>query len=90
MGGYDGSKYLDLVEAFVPGPEDAPVGSTAAQGRWVRCASLSRAKHGGRRELRGVLYCAGGFCAPHYLSLSEASTRPRTAGGASRRSLRAA
>ena len=73
VGGYDGSKYLDLVEAFVPGPEDAPVGSTAAQGRWVRCASLSQGRStAGVASCGGVLYCAGGFCAPHYLSLSEA------------------
>ena len=73
VGGYDGSKYLDLVEAFVPGPEDAPVGSTAAQGRWERCASLSQGRStAGVASCGGVLYCAGGFCAPHYLSLSEA------------------
>ncbi len=73
VGGYDGSKYLDLVEAFVPGPEDAPPGSTAAQGRWERCAGLSSGRStAGVASCGGVLYCVGGFSSPNYLSLAEA------------------
>ena len=73
VGGYDGASYLDLVEAFSPGPEDAAPGSTAAQGRWERCASLSSGRStAGVAGCGGVLYCVGGFSSPNYLSLSEA------------------
>ena len=73
VGGYDGASYLDLVEAFVPGPEDAAPGSTAARGRWERCASLSSGRStAGIAGCGGVLYCVGGFSSPNYLSLSEA------------------
>ena len=74
VGGYGGS-VPDLVEAFVPGPEDAPVGSTAAQGRWVRCASLSQGRStAGVASCGGVLYCAGGFRAA--LPVAVGGVRP--------------
>lgn len=73
VGGYDGSSYLDLVEAFIPGPQDAAPSSVAAQGRWERCASLSSGRSTcGVAAVGSVLYCVGGFSSPNYLSIAEA------------------
>jgi hypothetical protein len=73
VGGYDGKEYLDVVEAFVPGPEDAAPNSAEALGRWERRSSLSSGRSTcGIAACGGILYCVGGFASPHYLSLSEA------------------
>ena len=73
VGGYDGAEYLDLVEAFTPGPPDAKPGSLAAAGSWTKCTPLSAGRSTmGLAACQGTLYAVGGFAAPHYLATVEA------------------
>ena len=73
VGGYDGAEYLDLVEAFAPGPPDAKPNSLAAAGSWTKCAPLSAGRSTmGLAACQGTLYAVGGFAAPHYLATVEA------------------
>lgn len=66
LGGYDGTNYLAATELFNP--------ATHGGGQWTRVRDMPC---GGRAQLGvgsldGVLYAAGGFCAPNYLNVVEA------------------
>ena len=70
VGGYDGTSYLDIVEAFVPGHGEFGSGNASSDnassqrghGRWERCSSLSNGRSTcGVAAVRSTLYCVGGY-----------------------------
>ena len=73
VGGYDGAEYLDLVEAFTPGPPDAKTGFARRRGVVDQVYTLSAGRSTmGLAACQGTLYAVGGFAAPHYLATVEA------------------